>query len=329
MTPDAVALTVVGEALVDVVHRADGSVDEAPGGSPANVALALGRLGWHPRLITALGDDDRGRRVRDWLAESGVIVEATSIPRTSTAVARLDASGSAEYEFDLDWRISAVDGAGAAASGDHPSAGGVTGGIVHVGSVAVHLEPGASAVREIVAAARSRSLITFDPNIRPSLLADHAAAEQRVEALVTQCDVVKVSDEDLRWLRPDQDPIEVASEWATRGPALVVVTAGAGGAVAVTPAGQVRAASVAVSVVDTVGAGDTFMAALIHGLLQLGVRSADQRSALATLSTADLGELLETAAAAAAITVSRPGADPPRLSELTHSLSRATSASPR
>lgn len=129
MTSDArrASVLVVGEALVDVVTRVDGRIDEAPGGSPANVALTLGRLGHTPQLLTRLADDSRGRRVRSWLEASGVAVTAVEAPRTATATARLNAHGSADYEFDLEWAL-----AGAVVT---------TADIVHTGSIAALMEP--------------------------------------------------------------------------------------------------------------------------------------------------------------------------------------------
>ncbi|KRB35221.1 ribokinase [Microbacterium sp. Root180] len=296
-------MLVVGEALVDVVRRADGGVDESPGGSPANVALTLGRLGHTPTLLTRLGDDERGERVRAWLAQSGVGVVAADAPRTATATARLDASGSATYEFDLDW---ALLGAGA----------GLPASIIHTGSIAALLEPGATDVTRLVRSLRQSALLTFDPNVRPALLPSREEARARVEAWVAVADLVKASDEDLAWLCPDKDPLETAEAWLASGPAVVVVTLGGGGAVALTRSGRVRVAAERVDVVDTVGAGDTFMGALIDGLVQSGCEGAEARSALREISPQSLTRMLEGAARAAAVTVSRPGADPPWREEL-------------
>ncbi|SIT66701.1 carbohydrate kinase [Microbacterium sp. RU33B] len=297
-------IVVIGEALVDVVHRGRGVVDEAPGGSPANVALTLGRLGRRPALVTSLGDDDRGALVRRWLEESDVAVSAAPSPRTSTAVARLDAAGAAQYEFDIHWDLG-HDRTGFAdlvASAD----------VVHVGSVGAVLAPGADQVRALVGAADAGAMITYDPNIRPALVDDPDALRERVAELVGLADVVKASDEDLRWLHPGRDPLDVAREWRRRGPALVVVTSGAGGAHAVTATGDVVVPGVPVTVVDTVGAGDTFMGALIDGL----ANHAAARHPAAVVPHDDLETLLRRCAQAAAITVSRPGADPPRREEL-------------
>ncbi|WP_102193352.1 carbohydrate kinase family protein [Microbacterium aurantiacum] len=296
---------VIGEALVDIVHRSDGRIDEAPGGSPANVALALGRLGDSPRLLTQLGDDAHGRRVREWLEESNVEIVAAPAPRTATATAHLDASGSARYEFDITWALSRATGV---------PADGVS--IVHTGSIAALLAPGADAVRSILTALRESSLITYDPNVRPALLPDRDRARRDVESFVALADLVKASDEDLAWLYPGSDPLEIAWAWLKTGPAVVVVTTGAGGAFAVSRQGVAHVRGHRVDVVDTVGAGDTFMSALIHGLLQTGLSGATARDGLRSIGTEAVTSLLALSAQAAAITVSRPGADPPRLAEL-------------
>ncbi|WP_137844274.1 carbohydrate kinase [Microbacterium sp. 2FI] len=302
---DAARIVVVGEALVDIVYRPSGVGDEAPGGSPANVALTLGRLGRTPRLVTCLGDDDRGRRVRRWLEESGVAVTAISARRTATAAAHLDETGAARYAFDLQWDLG---GQGASAAG-HAD-------VVHTGSVAAVLEPGASEVAVLVRAARSRAIITYDPNIRPALVDDPVAVRARVDELVGLADVVKASDEDLRWLHPGRNLEEVAQEWQQRGAAIVVVTLGAAGALAVTDDGIVRVPAVPAAVVDTVGAGDTFMGTLLDGLVALGGSAAALRAPGGGIRLDDLETILRRCALAASITVSRPGADPPRAAEL-------------
>lgn len=309
MSPDAAPrVVVVGESLVDIVHRAGGAVDEAPGGSPANVALTLGRLGRAPILVTRLADDDRGRRVRRWLEHSGVAVDAVAAPRTSTATAVLDASGAATYTFDLEWDLG--DDVARLAEDAFASAD-----LVHVGSVGAVLEPGAGQVAALVRAVHGRAIVTYDPNIRPSLARDPQAVRARVAELIGIADVVKTSDEDVQWLHPGRDAIEIAREWVIGGPALVVVTRGAEGAIAVTADAEIVVPAVPTDVVDTVGAGDTFMGALIDGLL---AREADlsARAPGGGIRPDELEALLRRSAEAAAITVSRPGADPPRRDEL-------------
>lgn len=302
---------VVGEALVDVVHRGDGSVDEKPGGSPANVAITLGRLGRSPRLLSSLGDDRRGREVRAWLEASGVVVQGRRAERTSTATAHLDADGAARYNFSIEWALALEDVEGAAGA-----AGAEVADALHVGSIATILEPGATTVSSVVDQHRDRALITYDPNIRVSLIDDADAARRRVTSFIERADVVKASDEDLAWLCPGEDVETVARRWATTGPALVVVTLGSAGAIAVTARARIEVDPESVDVVDTVGAGDTFMGALIDGLLAEGTFGVEARRTIEALDGEQLTFLLRRCARAAAITVSRPGADPPTGDEL-------------
>lgn len=301
----------VGEALVDEVHRPDGTSAEHPGGSVANVALTLGRLGRDVRLATWLGADARGRLVRDWLAESGVelVPGSDSAERTSVAVATLDDAGAATYDFDLTWQVPAQTLPGAESRVDDALA-------VHTGSIASMLEPGAAQVRTVLETARPASTTTYDPNVRPAIMGSAADVRPRVEALVRFSDVVKVSDEDLGWLYPGTDAIAVARDWQRGTPALVVVTFGGKGAVAVSDAGEVEAVAPRVDVVDTVGAGDSFMGALIDGLWEHDLLGAGRRSALNAVAPATVQQILDRCCAVAAITVSRAGANPPRRQEV-------------
>ena len=181
---------VIGEALVDVVMRTDGSVDAHPGGSPANVAIGLGRLGRDVELLAYLADDDNGALVREHLAASQVSLAAGSLgaPATSVATAHLDDAGAATYEFELEWALAAD-----AAPTPSPL-------VVHTGSIAAVLAPGAESVRDLVASFREGATVTYDPNARPSLMGEPADARAAIEAMVALADVVKVSDEDLEWL---------------------------------------------------------------------------------------------------------------------------------
>lgn len=300
----------VGEALVDEVHRPDGSSAEHPGGSVANVALTLGRLGREVRLGTWLGADARGDLVRGWLAESQVVLVEGSdgAERTSVALATLDDAGSATYDFDLTWQVPA--GALPDAAGDDAPLA------VHTGSIAAMLEPGAAQVRQVLEAARAASTTTYDPNARPAIMGAPDEVRPRVEALVQLSDVVKVSDEDLDWLYPGTDPVAVARDWQRGTPALVVVTFGGKGAVAVSDAGEVEAVAPRVEVVDTVGAGDSFMGALIDGLWEHDLLGAARRDALNAVDAETVQNVLDRCVAVAAITVSRAGANPPRRQEV-------------
>ena len=309
MTDAQPRILVVGEALIDVVPEAGGTPRDLPGGSPANVALTLGRLQRDVRLVTLLGDDERGALVRTWLAASNVTVLAqpTGSGRTSSAEVTLDDSGAASYVFDLDWDLPAVP----EESCD----------VLHVGSIATVLDPGADAVLEAVRTHRGRALVSLDPNARPNITPDRTGPVARVEELVALSDLVKVSDEDLDWLHPGHDPVDTATRWAAAGPGLVVVTRGGEGAVAVRHDGTtLEVPGVPVRVADTVGAGDTFSGVLVDALVALGVHGADAAEALRALSDRDVLGVVTTAAIGAAINVSRPGADPPSRAELSAAL---------
>lgn len=299
---------VVGEALIDVVRRSDGSVSEHPGGSPMNVAITLGRLGRRVDLLTWFGKDERGNALYTHLGLSRVTVlpGSDAAPKTSVAQATVDDDGAATYEFDLTWEVS---------PGWETEVGDPV--LVHTGSIAAVLPPGGQDVLALLRAKHAESTITYDPNLRPALMGTPDEVRPVVEALVETSDVVKVSDEDLAWLAPGVDPLEIAREWVTRGPALVVVTHGGEGAVAVTRSGEtVRVQAPSVDVADTVGAGDSFMGGLIDGLWTAGLIGAPQRTALATAPAETVREVLERCVRIAAITVSRSGANPPWSAEL-------------
>jgi len=331
---------VIGEALIDVVHPQDGPVVAYPGGSPANVAITLARLGHTARLFAWFGLDAHGQILADHLHQSGVelVPGSQDAPRTSTALARLDDTGAAEYEFEIEWKLPHTKVEEEIAA-------------LHIGSIAAVLEPGATAVAEIVRAKREDAIITYDPNMRPLLMGQPEDVRGRVEELVALSDVVKVSDEDLEWLYPHESVDAVARRWQALGPAVIVITRGGTGATAITATEHVDVSAPEVVVADTVGAGDSFMGALIdylarRGLLargrrgKLGANGAElstgggelgadggeldadggelwaTRKALRAMDAATVRELLEHAAGVAAITVSRPGANPPWLHEL-------------
>ncbi|AMM33524.1 PfkB domain protein [Sinomonas atrocyanea] len=289
---------VIGESLVDIIHAPSGT-EEHPGGSPANVALGLARLGVRTSFLTALGTDRRGQAVADHLAGAGVAVlaESWSAPATSTASAYIADDGAARYAFDLAWALPADIRLPVA---DH----------VHIGSVAAFLAPGAQRVEEIVRALPAGATVSFDPNIRPGLVGDQREAQERFERLAALADIVKLSDDDAGFLYPGLPAREALGTIAALGPRVVALTAGAAGSLLASPRGTADAAAVPATVADTVGAGDSFMAALLFALLGPG------RPLLDTLSDAALASAGAFAARAAAITVSRTGAEPPLLAEM-------------
>ncbi|MGX1160205.1 fructokinase [Arthrobacter sp. SLBN-100] len=298
-TPDVI---VVGEALVDVVSTSKGRV-EHPGGSPANVAYGLARLGVRTSLLTSIGDDERGALIERHLGGAGVALlpGSKSAGRTASATATLGTDGSASYEFDVSWELPPV----------HPA---YFPKVLHTGSIASFLAPGASSVRGLLDQAHRECLVSYDPNIRPALLGSHAEALAIFEDLAPLTDVIKLSDEDAQWLYPRLQFEDAASRILELGAGLAVITMGPAGSLLATPATRVQVPSVRTVVADTIGAGDSYMAALIYGLL---CRSTDG------LAPSVLETLGRTASKAAAITVGRPGANPPTLYELSPELQAA------
>jgi fructokinase len=310
-------ITVCGEVVTDLVAHDNGVYRAHPGGSPANVAVALARLGDDVSFAGRIGADVFGRAMRTHLESNGVdprhLVRATQ-PST-LAVVSFDDQRRAAYDFwtegTADWQWSATDLA------IHPAADVVA---FHTGSLASWTPPGSAALLDVFRRARStgKCTLSYDPNVRARLLGDVASARVRIEAMASLAHVVKVSDEDLAWLFPGEDVLEVARRWVTLGPELVVVTLGAGGALAVRRGSESSLEELgrAVSVVDTIGAGDTFTAGLLHSLGQADALGQDPATRLAALSERTLRGILRTACAAAALTCTRPGCDPPTRAEL-------------
>lgn len=308
LRPDTVVLT-VGEALTDVVVSPDGDRAEHVGGSPANVAIGLAALGHPSRLTAYLADDERGRHLRAHLEGYGVQLTEGSLAaeRTSSATAHLDADGVATYDFDLAWRLGDQDLDGV--------------GHLHTGSLAATVEPGGSAVVDLMAQARmAGATVSYDPNCRPTLMGRPEDARQRIEECVGRSDVVKASLEDVEWLYADAPVLDVAREWGRLSPLLVVVTRGGDGPLVHLPASGVTVELPAhqVEVVDTVGAGDSFMAGLLSGLLDTGLLGGAQaRERLGRATAQDLEPALSRAVATASWTVGRAGAAAPGRSDLT------------
>jgi fructokinase len=307
---------VVGEALVDLVGQRGGrTLAVHPGGSPANVALGLGRLGVPVTLKTSLGRDSLGQMVLSHLEASGVRVDGglQAGVSTSLAIATL-AAGIASYDFRIDWDVGNLAPLPVEARG------------LHTGSLATALEPGKTSVMDLMRREddRGRVTVSYDPNVRPALLGDPAQARPDIERLVALSDVVKVSDEDLRWLYPDAGDEDVARGWLASGPALVVVTRGGGGVYAVAAGVELHRPAATITVVDTVGAGDSFTSGVLDGLRRADLIGGARRDALAAIDEATLASVLDTAALIAAITCSRPGANPPTRAEVDDALAAGT-----
>jgi fructokinase len=297
---------VVGEALVDIVNAADGETREYAGGSAANVAVALARLDRPVRFATSFADDDHGRLVAEHLREAGVrlATDPGAVARTSTAAATIGVDGAAEYEFDLEWRLSPV------SDEPHPL-------VVHTCSLGAVLGPGADDVHALLERLRGHATVSYDVNARPAITGTGPEVVDRVERIVRLADVVKASDEDLEALYPQVGLVTVARRLLSLGPAAVVVTRGGDGAMWVGPDEVVEVKPRAVEVADTIGAGDTFGAALLDALWEAGRLGAERRAGLRELQRGEIEGFLAHAGRAAAVTVSRPGADPPYRRELT------------
>jgi fructokinase len=222
------------------------------------------------------------------------------------AIATISETGAATYEFDLSYEIP-----------EHWTSPAAAPLVVHTGSIATVIAPGGQDIVPILTAHRATATITYDPNLRPSLMPVPELTRPVVEGLVGLADVVKVSDEDLSWLAPGVAPEETARQWLELGPAAVVVTLGGEGAVALTRSGhRVEVAAPRVTVADTVGAGDSFMGGLVDGLWSANLLGGDRRRALEAAGPQQWLAVLERCARIAAITVSRPGANPPTAAEL-------------
>ena len=307
-------IVVSGEALVDLVPRpqSDNLYEAILGGSPYNVAIGLGRLGAPVAFAGRLSTDANGDRFAAALTRDGVglqFVERTREPTPLALVAPGTAASGPRYAFYL--RGTAYDGHPPLPSHWPPS-------IVHLHTGSIAALDGASGIATLLAlrAARGHSSTSFDPNIRPVILPERDSVLPLVEERVGLSTFVRASEEDLQWLYPDRAPEASAAEWATLGPQFVILTRGAAGAQAFIGADQISVAAPRVEVVDTIGAGDSFTAALIAAMLD--DRALGPEAPAPTLD--GVRRWLEFACKVAAITSSRKGADPPRRSELVSGL---------
>ncbi|HEV7654316.1 MAG TPA: carbohydrate kinase [Mycobacteriales bacterium] len=305
-------LTVLGEAIVDLVAEGDRRYVAHPGGSPLNVAVGLGRLGQPVSLAARLSGDAFGAMFREHLLASHVDARhLVAAPQPSTlAVATVDEAGVAAYDFwtegTADWQWTEDELAGVV--GPDTLA-------LHTGSLALELEPGAARVVDLLARTKAagRTTISYDPNVRMAKRGPAEAGRAAVERVVALADLVKVSSEDLAWLYPGDEPVAAANRWLSAGPALVVVTLGPDGAVALAPGrNAVHRDAPEVTVVDTVGAGDAFSSGLLGALAERGALGRGG----AGLAGIDLPGVLDRAGLVAALTCARPGADPPTLAEV-------------
>ena len=294
---------VAGEVLIDLIP--DGS-DRKPivGGGPANTAKALSMIGIDTQFIDGISNDNYGQIAKKELLASGVKLDYVkySDKPTCLAIVSLSDSGSASYKFIIentatfdftsDWL-------------PNPQTEPPT--LLHIGTLATAIEPGASVLFEWAQSVAKVAPIVFDPNIRPAVMNDRKQYVLQVERWVSISSVIKVSDEDIKWLYPSLEIDQVINNWLAKGPSLIVVTYGDKGLAGYRIDEKVSVDAIKVLVADTVGAGDTVGAILVEAIVKDG---------LDTLNGVRLEMMLKRAAKAAAITVSRSGANPPTPKEI-------------
>jgi fructokinase len=303
-----VAILVGGEALYDLVMRDDGAIAAHPGGGPFNTARTIGRLGQPVAYLGRLSNDRFGRTHERLLAEDGVSLDAivrTDEP-TTLALAEVDEGGGARYRFyergTAAAGLTTEDALAALPDGVHT---------LHVGTLGLILEPVAAALEAVVERLAPSALVAVDPNVRPWAIADEPAYRARLERVLGNAHVLKVSEEDLGWLYPARDPLEAARAMLELGPEVALLTRGAEGAVVLSAGGETTVVEApAVEVVDTIGAGDAFGGGFLAWWRSRGL----SRDALRHHER--LVEATRFAARVAALTCTKPGASPPRRDEL-------------
>ena len=304
-----------GEALIDfvpVLIAGGPAYRPLPGGSPFNVAIGLGRLGAPTGFFSRLSTDFFGDLLAETLARNGVdgrYLKRAADPSTLAFVSP-PSDGEPQYAFY-------ANGAADRSMTEHdlPAAFEEAVTCLHFsfGAITLLVEPAAGALEALMRREAKHRVLVLDPNIRPGLIPDRVAYGRRIESWVTAADLVKVSRADLDWLYPERNVEASAEAWRGLGPRMVVVTLGAEGAMALMDSARVKVPGRKVEVVDTVGAGDSFHAALLAGL---DARGALTRDGFAKLPADALEPLLQRAVAAAAITCGRAGANPPTKTEL-------------
>ncbi|QVQ52365.1 carbohydrate kinase [Spiractinospora alimapuensis] len=305
-------IIVCGEALIDLMPRGADTWRAIPGGGPTNAAVALTRLGVDAPLMCRLSRDTFGRQLRDYLTGHGVDLRLAvdAEEPTTLAVVGFSESGSADYSFYLrgtaDWQWTPAEFPDTSVN---PRA-------IYTGTLAAVMPPGAHHLRAWTHARRNRSVVCYDLNARPSLWPDRVTLMAAVTPWLDTTHVLKVSEEDVAFLAPGREPLDVVADWARdHAIDLVLLTRGADGAVAYVPGrSPVRHGGFVVDVVDTVGAGDTFGAAALARLDTLGYLA--EPGNLSTLTDADLADTLRFASAAAAVACTGAGARPPRPDEI-------------
>ena len=301
-----------GEALVDMIERdtVDGHKGYVPfaGGAVFNTAIALGRLGAPASFFTGLSTDLFGDVLRKTLSQSHVDTAPCALSSRPTTMAFVKLiNGNAKYTFYDEGTAGRM-----LSPGDLPVLDDTVA-AMHFGAISLIFEPCGATYEALMAREHKARVISLDPNIRAGFITDAEAHRARIRRMIAMADIVKVSDEDLEWIAGSGDHESTITSWLNSGVKIVTVTRGADGVDAFTLRGKTYAPSQRVTVVDTIGAGDTFNAGFLDGLR---LKSALTKNNLANLSDPDLLFALNRGAAAAAVTVSRAGANPPWLHEM-------------
>ena len=298
------SIWVCGEVLIDLIPDEIGERTPHVGGGPANTAKALARLGHDVQFIDGISSDKYGQMSEKELLDDEVKLDLAlkSDKPTCLAIITLNENGGASYQFEID---------GTATfdfSADWlPDPSRYKPQVLHIGTLVTVIQPGADVLFDWALQVAEFAPIIFDPNVRSVVMSDHEKYVDAVERWVSISSVVKVSDDDMAWLYPDQNYEAVAKRWIDAGAALVVVTRGASGLVGFTVDGLVEVPGVKVEVADTVGAGDTVGAIIVEAMIEKGILN---------LTGDVLKSVLHRAAVAAGITCSRKGAQPPYKHEL-------------
>jgi fructokinase len=297
---------VCGEALIDLIPFEPGSEQRnaIPGGGPANTAHALARLGIPTEFIGGLSDDEYGRRMRAEFIADGVGLTFTPEHKLPTclAIVSIARDGGATYEFKIDGTATF-----AFETETLPDPNKFTPYAIYIGTLATIIEPGAKILKDWIEKSKDFAPIIYDPNIRAAVISDRDKYQEVVKNWVALSNVVKASEEDLTWLYPDINPLDIARTWVEEGVKLVVITKGEDGIIGVSENQEIFIPGVKVEVIDTVGAGDTVGAVLVEALVEFGLEK---------LTRELLSHTLHRAALAASITCSRSGANPPSKAEL-------------